>query len=67
MHVKSSDLNVCDLPTYISDKAVSSKPLMTFDYAMVLSQIEMMVASPEAVSSDATVVLRATIRKVRSI
>lgn len=58
MHVKSSDLNVCDLPTYISDKAVSSKQLMTFDYAMALSQIEMMVASPEAVSTDATVVLR---------
>lgn len=58
MHVKSSDPNVCDLPTYISDKAVSSKPLMTFDIAMVLSQIEMMVASLEAVSTDATVVLR---------
>lgn len=30
-HVKSSYQNVCDLPTRISDKAVSKEPLMTFD------------------------------------
>lgn len=30
-HVKSSYLNVCDLPKRISDKGVSKEPLMTFD------------------------------------
>lgn len=57
-HVKSSDLNVCDLPTHISDKAVSSKPLMTFDNALTLSRRYLMAASPEAESTDATVPLQ---------
>lgn len=35
--VKSSDPNVCDLPTHVGDKAVSSKAVMTFDNALTLS------------------------------
>lgn len=57
-HVKSSDLNVCDLPMHISDKAVSSKPLMTFDNALTLSQRYLMAASLEAKSTDVIVLLQ---------
>lgn len=55
-HVKSPDLNVCDLPTHISDKTVSSNPT-TLDNALTPSQRYLMAASPEAKSTDAAVLL----------